>query len=73
MILNIVIPLGGKGKRFYESGYSIPKPLIEINNVTLLEHVLHNILSKNLCKIYKTNIYLLSSSVLKNMNKKLIA
>src|ERR1700748_3331597 len=30
-MLNILIPMGGKGKRFVESGqYSWPKPLIEV-------------------------------------------
>ncbi len=26
--MNIIIPLGGKGERFYKEGYSQPKPLI---------------------------------------------
>lgn len=30
--MNIIIPLGGKGERFINSGYKDPKPLIKILN-----------------------------------------
>ena len=28
--MNIIIPLGGKGERFFKEGYNFPKPLIQI-------------------------------------------
>ena len=28
--MNIIIPLGGKGERFKNEGYKLPKPLIKI-------------------------------------------
>lgn len=36
--INIVIPLAGHGERFIKAGISIPKPLVKVNNKTLLEH-----------------------------------
>jgi len=34
--MNIVIPAAGKGSRFANAGYSVPKPLISIDNSTML-------------------------------------
>lgn len=34
--MNIVIPAAGKGSRFSNSGYSLPKPLIEIDNEPMI-------------------------------------
>ena len=31
-IMNIIIPLGGKGERFQKEGYLDPKPLIKVLN-----------------------------------------
>lgn len=36
--MNIVVLLGGKGQRFKDKGYTVPKPLIKVKNKTLLEH-----------------------------------
>lgn len=38
--LNILIPMAGAGKRFYEAGYIFPKPLIEINNKPMIQWVI---------------------------------
>lgn len=35
----IVIPMSGIGKRFLESGYNTPKPLIEVEGKPIIEHV----------------------------------
>lgn len=36
--MNIVIPMAGLGTRFSEEGFLSPKPLIEVNGKTLIEH-----------------------------------
>ena len=41
--MNIIIPLGGKGERFSKNGYTVPKPLIQIFDKTMIEYVLDNL------------------------------
>lgn len=41
-MINILIPLAGSNQFFNESEYPYPKPLIEINNRTIIEHVINN-------------------------------
>jgi dTDP-glucose pyrophosphorylase len=36
--MNIVIPMAGSGTRFKEEGFTLPKPLIEVNSKALIEH-----------------------------------
>lgn len=36
--MNIVIPMAGLGTRFSNEGFNLPKPLIETNGKTLIEH-----------------------------------
>lgn len=43
MTLNIVIPMAGRGSRFQEAGYTLPKPLIEIHGKAMIEVVVHNL------------------------------
>lgn len=45
-MLNIVIPMAGKGSRFQEAGYAFPKPLIDINGKTMIEVVVNNLRPK---------------------------
>lgn len=45
-MLNIVIPLAGKGAPFKEAGYAFPKPLIDINGKTMIEVVVENLRPK---------------------------
>ena len=42
-MLNIVIPMAGRGSRFQEAGYAFPKPLIDINGKTMIEVVIKNL------------------------------
>lgn len=42
-MLNIVIPMAGKGSRFQDAGYAFPKPLIDINGKTMIEVVINNL------------------------------
>lgn len=41
-MINILIPLAGKNQFFSEAEYPYPKPLIEINGKTMIEHILAN-------------------------------
>jgi NDP-sugar pyrophosphorylase family protein len=42
-MLTIVIPMGGEGRRFAESGYTFPKPLVEIDGQPMIELVVGNL------------------------------
>lgn len=44
--MNILIPMGGKGLRFRNSGMSIPKPLIDIDGTTMINRVIDSIQMK---------------------------
>jgi len=41
--INIVVPMAGRGQKWIDAGYTFPKPLIEINNKSMIELVLNNI------------------------------
>ncbi|MBN9344327.1 MAG: glycosyltransferase family 2 protein [Holosporales bacterium] len=41
--INVVIPMAGKGSRFYEKGYKIPKPFIDVHGKMMIERVLDNL------------------------------
>ena len=43
MMLNIVIPMAGRGSRFADAGYKMPKPLIDIHGRPMIEYVTNNI------------------------------
>ena len=43
-MLNIVVPMAGRGSRFANAGYELPKPLIEIHGHAMIECVVKNIL-----------------------------
>lgn len=42
-MLNIVLPIAGRGSRFAEAGYSLPKPLIPVHGVPMIEVVVNNV------------------------------
>jgi dTDP-glucose pyrophosphorylase len=44
-MINILIPMAGKNLYFSESDFPFPKPLIEIDRKTLIEHVILNLSS----------------------------
>lgn len=44
-MINILIPLAGKNQFFPESEYPFPKPLVEFNDKTMIEHVIDNFIS----------------------------
>jgi NDP-sugar pyrophosphorylase family protein len=45
-MLNIVIPMAGKGSRFAKEGYQDPKPLILLENKRMIEVVINNLRPK---------------------------
>lgn len=42
-MLNIVIPMAGRGSRFVDKGYEQPKPLIEVHGRPMIQLVIENI------------------------------
>jgi NDP-sugar pyrophosphorylase family protein len=41
--LNIVVPMAGRGSRFNTAGYDLPKPLLPIHGVPMIELVVNNL------------------------------
>lgn len=42
-MINIVIPMAGAGSRFVKAGYILPKPLIPVHGVPMIEVVVNNV------------------------------
>jgi dTDP-glucose pyrophosphorylase len=42
-MLNIVIPMAGHGSRFAKAGYALPKPLIPVHGVPMIQVVIDNL------------------------------
>ena len=42
-MLNIVLPIAGRGSRFAAAGYALPKPLIPVHGVPMIEVVVNNV------------------------------
>lgn len=42
-MLNIVLPIAGRGSRFSAAGYAVPKPLIPVRGVPMIELVVENL------------------------------
>ena len=40
-MIQLVIPMSGIGKRFIDAGYDVPKPLIEVDGMPIIEHVVN--------------------------------
>ena len=45
-MINIVVPMAGRGSRFKNAGYKVPKPLIDIYGHSMIEYVIRNITPK---------------------------
>ncbi|MDP2502844.1 glycosyl transferase family 2 [Vibrio splendidus] len=45
-MLNIVVPMAGRGSRFAKEGYALPKPLIDVNGKHMIELVINNLKPK---------------------------
>jgi len=67
--LHLIIPMSGIGKRFIDSGYTVPKPLIEVDGKPIIEHVVnlfHGV--TNITFICNTN-HLLTTNMRDILNK----
>ena len=42
-MLNVVLPLAGRGSRFAEAGYTLPKPLIPVHGTPMIAAVARNV------------------------------
>lgn len=42
-MLNILIPAAGRGRRFQEAGYTLPKPLIDVNGRPMIHRVMDDL------------------------------
>ncbi len=42
-MLNIVVPMAGRGSRFAQEGYELPKPLIDVKGKRMIEVVINNL------------------------------
>ena len=42
-MLNIVVPMAGRGSRFSEAGYLLPKPLIPVKGIPMISLVIENL------------------------------
>ena len=42
-MLNIVLPMAGRGSRFADAGYSTPKPFIPIHDIPMIKVVVDNL------------------------------
>ena len=38
--INIVIPMAGRGQRFIEAGYNLPKPLIKLGDIEIIKYII---------------------------------
>ena len=41
--MNVLIPMAGAGSRFADVGYTLPKPLIDVNGVPMIQAVVRNL------------------------------
>lgn len=46
-MINVVIPMAGRGQRFIESGYDKPKPLIDVCGEPMIKRVIDSLTLKN--------------------------
>jgi dTDP-glucose pyrophosphorylase len=42
-VLNVVLPIAGRGSRFADAGYTVPKPLIPVHGTPMIEAVVRNV------------------------------
>jgi HAD superfamily hydrolase (TIGR01509 family) len=46
-VLEIVVPMAGRGQRFFDAGFRLPKPFIDVFGKPMIEWVVENIRPKN--------------------------
>lgn len=68
-MLNIVIPMAGRGSRFADAGYNLPKPLIDVAGKPMIQVVIENLTPETdhrfifICQNEHINKYNLSSKL----------
>jgi dTDP-glucose pyrophosphorylase len=62
-MINILIPMGGKGQRFKNAGYKLTKPLIDVKGKPMIEVVINNIKLEN-CRF----IFIVSKNDIEEFN-----
>jgi len=67
MKTNLLLPIAGNGQRFIDAGYTVPKPLIEINGKTILDRSLESVKLDN-CNL----IFIIRQDHVKEHNLNLI-
>ena len=61
--INIVLPMAGRGSRFYDVGYKDPKPMIQVCDMPMIEFVVNNLTPK---KYNPKFIFICQESILTN-------
>ena len=41
--MKVILPMAGNGQRFFDDGYILPKPLIDINGKPMFKRVVDNL------------------------------
>ena len=68
MISCAVVIAGGEGKRMRESGATVPKPFVEVNNKMLISYILDSLINNNINEIIIIEPYFYSlESTLKQL------
>jgi NDP-sugar pyrophosphorylase family protein len=49
-MLTVVIPMAGRGSRFADVGYELPKPLLPVHGVPMIEVVVQNLTPREPCR-----------------------
>lgn len=70
--MKIIIPMSGIGKRFIEAGYNEPKPLIIIEEKTIIEHVVKLFDKKNDEFVFICNDYHLKTTEMRTILKSIV-
>ena len=70
--MKIIIPMSGIGKRFINVGYKEPKPLIQVENKTIIEHVINLFDKENDNYVFICNDLHLKTTEMSNILKSLV-
>jgi len=70
--MKIIIPMSGIGKRFIEAGYKDPKPLIQVENKLIIEHVINLFDKENDDYVFICNDLHLKTTEMRNILKSIV-
>lgn len=68
-MLNIVIPAAGKGQRFADEGYQLPKPLIDVCGKPMIQRVVENLKPVNI----ESEVFLITRAEHKILNSEVLS